>query len=198
MHGLVNRSIQCFVRDTYGPDHWQIAARRAGWENGPFDPLQVYDDALTLALVDAVAAVLNKPREAMLEDLGTYLVSQSAAHPVRRLLRFCGTGFVPFLLALEDLPDRVRLAFPDLDLPRIRVGRDSAEAFRITMPDAPPGMIRVLTGVLRAMADDYGALVLLDCRPDGDGGEEVSVRVMAADFAEARAFALVGAGGAHG
>ena len=30
MLGLINRSIQCFVRDTYGQDVWAEVAKRAG------------------------------------------------------------------------------------------------------------------------------------------------------------------------
>ena len=52
----------------------------------------------------------------------------------------------------------------------------------------------LLVGVLRAMADDYGALVLLD-HAEGPGGREtVRIHLLAADFAEGRRFDLVGEG----
>ncbi len=117
MHGLINRSIQSFVVDTYGRAPWVDAILLAdiGFEN--FEALLPYDDALTLRLLDAIGARLEKPVEVVLEDLGTYLVSHPNLERLRRLLRFGGRDFLEFLFSLDDLRDRGGLAAPDLGCP---------------------------------------------------------------------------------
>ncbi len=109
MHGLVNRSIQCFLRDTYGAELWAKVASEAGISPAGFEALLSYDDGLTDVVIDAAARRLGKPREALLEDVGIYL---AGLEPLRRLLRFGGVDYVDFLQSLDELPERVRLAVP--------------------------------------------------------------------------------------
>ena len=79
MHGLVNRSIQCFLRDTYGAETWGAIAQAAdiGFDN--FEALLIYEPSVTQAVLKAASQHLNNPTEMILEDLGTYLVSQPNA-----------------------------------------------------------------------------------------------------------------------
>ncbi|MEM6374762.1 MAG: hypothetical protein AAF686_00890 [Pseudomonadota bacterium] len=57
-------------------------------------------------------------------------------------------------------------------------------------PDSPIAFGHVLMGLLRAMADDYGALVLIVYRGAAEGYERINVRLLAETYAEGRAFAL--------
>jgi hypothetical protein len=192
MHGLVNRSIQCFIADTYGGAAWQAVVAHSGLPFDNFDALKAYDAALTGKMIASGSAVLNKPRAVMLEDLGTYLVTNPNMNSIRRLLRFSGATFVEFLLALEDLPDRARLALPDLDLPELELVRTSTHGFELYVRSPQTGAGSVMAGIVRAMADDYGALVVMDVLPTRPGEECITLTVHDACFAEGRAFALAG------
>lgn len=190
MHGLVNRSIQCFLRDTYGEDLWLGVAQEAELGFDSFETMLTYDDSLTGAVIDAAAQRLDRPRETVLEDLGTYLVSHSNLERVRRLLRFGGVGFVDFLHSLDDLPGRARLALPDLELPRLALEDDGDDRFTLRCSSTVPGAGHVVVGLLRAMADDYGALVLLDHSADGPDSDVVSIHLLEQQFAAGRRFEL--------
>lgn len=193
MHGLMNRAIQGFLRNTYGDPVWSGVARAADLPPEGFEAMLSYDDALTDAMLRAAATALGRSRETILEDVGTWLVSSSAGQPLRRLLRFGGVSFTDFLHSLEDLPGRGRLALPTLGLPTLDLDEPQPGLYALTC-HGMPGFGHVLVGVLRAMADDYGALVLLD-HAEGPGGREtVRIHLLAADFAEGRRFDLVGEG----
>ena len=131
MHGLTNRAIQCFVRDTYGAATWRDVAAEADLGPHGFEAMLRYDDEVTWRVLALVCERLAKPEDAVLEDLGTYLVSHPNVEALRRLLRFGGVDFVDFLHSLDDLSDRARLAVPDLALPPIEVEADSDERFRL-------------------------------------------------------------------
>jgi Haem-NO-binding len=195
MHGLVNRAVQCFLRDTYGHDVWLRVARDAGVPAAGFEPMALYDLSVTEAVLTAAARTLNRPREAVLEDMGTYLVSHKTVEALRRLLRFGGVTFTDFLLSLEDLPDRTRMALPDLMLPRMALYEEGADLFRLTVHADVIGAGYVLLGLLRAMADDYGALVLLDHAGKVDGAEVLQINLLDGSFAEGRRFDLASASG---
>jgi hypothetical protein len=190
MHGLINRALQCFLRDNFGPDLWRDVARASGFRAESFDTMAVYDLAVTDGLINAAARSLDRPRELLLEDLGTYLVSHKTVEPVRRLLRFGGADFMDFLLSVEDLPGRSRLAVPDIDVPHLTLQEDAADVYLLSCRSPLAGAGHVIMGLLRAMADDYGALVLLDHQGQRDGAEWLRIHVLEARFAAGRRFDL--------
>ncbi|WP_338274529.1 heme NO-binding domain-containing protein [Roseicyclus marinus] len=188
MHGMVNRALQGFLTATYGPGVWAEVRGQAGLPFDDFEAMLDYPDAMTLACFDAACHVLHKPPNVLLEDIGTWLVTDPHLEPLRRLMRFSGAGFVDFLHSLEELGDRGRLAMPDLDLPQIVLERRDAATFTIHARWSLPGIGPILMGCLRAMADDYGALALL--RLDGlDGAvERLEVQLLDPAFSTGRRF----------
>lgn len=192
MHGLINRSIQGFLRDTYGAATWADVAHRARLGFDGFEPMLSYDPALTDAVLAAAADVLERPRETVLEDLGTYLVSHPNCEGVRRLLRFGGESFDDFIHSLEDLPERARLALPDLNLPGLDLVECGDGRYRLHIIAPLAGAGHVMVGLLRAMADDYGALVLLDPLDAPAPVEEIEIQLLDQRHARGRAFDLAG------
>ena len=194
MHGLINRAVQTFVCNTYGPDRWRRASDAAGFGAADFEAMLAYDDALSLAMLDAVCAELGRSQCELLEDLGTHLVSHPQFEAVRRLLRFGGVTYVDFLNSLDDLPGRARLAVAELDLPQLELLEHMPGLYSLTCTPGLPGFDSVMMGLLRAMDDDYGALVMLDRRGCRDGCEVISIALVDTAFAEGRRFELGTAG----
>ena len=192
MHGLVNRSIQVFLRGAYGSGVWMDVALDAQLGFDSFEAMLTYDDRLTDLVLAAASRRLNLPREAILEDLGIFLVAAPGLERLRRLLRFGGVTFAEFLHSLDDLPARGRLALPDLDLPLLQLTGNDHDGFTLTCTSAISGIGHVLVGLLRAMADDYGALVVIDHAGVTPQGELVSIQVLEQQFASGRRFDLAG------
>lgn len=190
MHGLINRAVQCFLRDMYGPDLWLRVVRDAGLPFDSFEPMLRYDTSLTDGVISSAARILNRPREALLEDLGHYLVSHHNLEALRRLLRFGGVSFGDFLNSLEDLPGRGRLAVPDLNLPDLVLQDRGDQIYALSCRFALPGVGHVMLGLLRAMADDYGALVLLDHDGMVAGVEVISIHLADSSHTPGRRFDL--------
>ena len=193
MHGLVNRSIQCFVRDTYGDQAWSDICRDAelGFEN--FESMLTYDSSQTEAVLSAACSQLARSRGGLLEDIGTYLVSHPDFGALRRLLRFGGEDFEEFLHSLDDLRDRAKLALPDLDFPQLELREYSATSFSLQYRWDNRGFGTLVLGILRAMADDYGALVLLEHshgQDDVGDHDRISINLLDAEFAQGRGFEL--------
>lgn len=190
MHGLINRSIQNYVCDRYGVGIWLRAAAEADLTDPHFEGMLIYDDALTPKVIDAIARVVGYGREEVLENIGTYLVSHPNTEAVRRLLRFGGIDFVDFLHSLDDLPARTRLALPDLRLPTLELHEEGEGQFNLKCESLLPGVGHLVMGGLRAMADDYGALALLEHTGAGARFETISVKLIETEYAEGRAFEL--------
>lgn len=190
MHGLINKSLQIFLQETYGVAVWSDIAGKSGAPVDGFEPMLSYDTQLTHTLISTAETVLGKPRAAILEDLGTFIVSHKTVKRVRRLLRFGGEDFVEFLHSLEDLHGRARLAVPDLDMPMIEVREEPPAGFRIRCTEPFPGAGHVMQGVVSAMADDYGALVLIDNMPANGRVSEITIDLLDSSHTAGRSFRL--------
>ncbi|MEP2716295.1 heme NO-binding domain-containing protein [Pseudophaeobacter sp.] len=193
MHGLINRAIQAFVASTYGEERWNDVMNTADLGFSEFEAMLIYTDEQSQKMLSAMEKVLERPLPEILEDTGTFMVSNPQVEALRRLLRFGGVNYVEFLHSLDDLPDRARLAVADLHLPALELVENSPGQFDLLCQPGLPGFSYVLMGVLRAMADDYGDLVILDYRGVQEGAEVISVTLVETDFAEGRTFDL----GAH-
>ncbi|EPX81010.1 heme NO-binding domain-containing protein [Litoreibacter arenae] len=194
MYGMIHRALQCFSQDTYGDGLWQKAVADAGVPSPEFEAMLTYPDQQLDDVLNALAARLDKTPAQLCEDLGAYLVTHARMEPVRRLLRFGGATFEDFVLSLDDLHDRVKLALPDLHLPRLEVDVHSQSAFSILVNSEREGFGAVLLGILRALADDYGALAVLEhgrAAKDGLMREKITAEVFEADFTSGRGFGLV-------
>jgi len=190
MHGMINRAIERFVRDTYGREIWTKVTQKAGLEFSEFEAMLSYDDALTFDVLAAVAEVLENPVVDVLENIGIYLVSHPNVEALRRLLRFGGVTFTDFLYSLDDLQERARLAVSDLHLPQLELREHTTDFYSLSCKAPRAGFGHVIVGLLRAMADDYGALVLLDHKGAQDGIEIIEVRLLTVTHASGRSFDL--------
>ena len=190
MHGLINKAIQCFELDTYGRQTWREMAQSAALPVMQFEAMLIYEDTLTEQALDATARFLDKPRTDVLEDIGTYLASHPNVEALRRLLRFGGAHFIEFLYSLDDLHDRARLAVDDLELPRLTLVRHTENHYSLLCGAAFPGWGHVLVGILRVMADDYGALACLEHCGAKDQTETIDIRLVHTSYAQGRTFVL--------
>ena len=199
MHGLINLAIQNFVTDSYGPQMWQAVAHAAHLPDAGIEARLRYDLTVTAAVLGAACTKLNQTPDTLLEDLGTYLVSHPNTEALRRLLRFGGVNFLEFLHSLDELPGRAQLAVEDLDMPQLELVDLGRGEFRLSVRSPIAGFTPVMMGVLRAMADDYGALVLIAPVGRHAGGADIAITLLDSSFAAGRGFALAaGAGGGAG
>lgn len=199
MHGLVNRAIESFVCDSYGRTTWLDTVGRLDLGYTEFEAMITYDPTVTERVLIAVSDRLARSRDDLLEDIGTYMVSHPANEAVRRLMRFSGVDFLDFLYSLDDLPDRARLAVSDLTLPTLELHDHGPGCFwlHVALPDDASGLRfgHVVMGLLRAMADDYGGLVLVEHRGADATHEHIEIRLLEERFARGRSFELGTKGG---
>lgn len=186
MDALLLRSLQSYVIDTFGAARWQAACRRAELSVDTFEPMLRYAPGTADRIAQVVASVLGRPVEAIWEDVGTHLVTHPDREGIRRLLRFGGVSYADFLHSLEELPGRARLALPDLEVPEVTLDAVGEDRFELRCQSHLRATQRVLVGLLTAMADDYGALCLIEA----GAGDCTTISVLDRRHAAARRFDL--------
>lgn len=196
MHGLINRAIQVFLSVSYGENAWNRIVEAADLaedlDEGNFETMRLYDDTLTMRIIESATLVLERQRASLLEDLGTFIVCNKEHDAIRRLLRFGGVSFTDFLYSLDDLQGRSRLAVDDLDLPELSIDEFEPGRFNLTCRGGVDGFGDVLVGLLRSLADDYGALAVLEreASPAGSAVEIIKIDVHDPAYHAGRQFDL--------
>lgn len=196
MHGLICKAIEGFVKDQHGAGAWAAIRAQSGLAIEGFETLRIYDPDIATTVIDATAFVLGRDRDAVLEDVGHWICTHPPLEAVRRLIRFTGRTFMNLLYALDEVHDRACMAVPGLCLPRFRLDRDYAGELVIYSRWHIAGGAALLTGALRAMADDYGTLAMIDAgRAEMSNGiwfELIHIKVIQQDYHESREFTLGG------
>lgn len=188
MHGLINRSVQSYVCRRYGTDFWVEVAERASLGFTSFEAMLTYDDAVTSRVLNALGDIVDRSRGEMMEDIGLYLVTDETLTGLRRLLRFGGVDFEDFLNSLDEMPDFVRLAVPHLNVPQLELHPRAEGLYILECRKAIAGFDSLMIGVLRGMADEYGALALFETVAANDKVQKLSIQLVDNAYAEARHF----------
>ncbi len=162
MHGMINRGLQCYIRDIHGVDVWEETCEQAKLPHYNFESMLTYDDATTEGLLSSFGALVGRQRDEILEDFGVYMVSDDALSTVRRLLKFGGRNYVEFLQSLNFVYDRAKLAVPGLDIPMMELVTHGPCRFTLYARFQKRGFGVTLLGLLRALADDYNTLISIE------------------------------------
>lgn len=191
MLDLIVTALQHFTLDIYGHEAWRHAVKAVLGDFQKFEALLVYDDDVVFALIKELAESNNRIRKDFEEDIGNYLVSSKNMKSLRRLLRFGGATFEDFVMSLDDLNERVDLALSELNLPIVQSRQQDDGSYLLRVEDQWSGFESVIVGILRALADDYGVLVLVDVVGHSKGSDEIKVEIIERNFAKGAEFELI-------
>ena len=75
MHGLIFRTIEAYVSDSFGAERWSNLLAVADIDVASFEAMFQYDDAYLPKILSACAQTLERAEADVLEDIGTYLVT---------------------------------------------------------------------------------------------------------------------------
>ncbi|MEO0860820.1 MAG: heme NO-binding domain-containing protein [Pseudomonadota bacterium] len=191
---MICKALEGYVRTTHGDGIWDQACRDAGIKTRSFETVHEYPDEKFDRVLMSVAGTLGRRIAVLMEDMGMWVVTHPPLAPVRRLFRFSGETFSAFMVSLDEINDRAQMALPGLELPIYRVRSDEPGAYVVRSTWVSEGGGPLLCGVLQALADEYGALVLLEVlssqRIDGIWHDETQVQVVQEDFQAPSSFQL--------
>ncbi|MEL6585796.1 MAG: heme NO-binding domain-containing protein [Pseudomonadota bacterium] len=186
MHGMICKALEGYVRTTHGDGIWDQACRDAGIKTRSFETVHEYPDEKFDRVLMSVAGTLGRRIAVLMEDMGMWVVTHPPLAPVRRLFRFSGET----LISSRDTMNALNVS-PEK---RNSLRSDEPGAYVVRSTWVSEGGGPLLCGVLQALADEYGALVLLEVlssqRIDGIWHDETQVQVVQEDFQAPSSFQL--------
>ncbi|MEM0977518.1 MAG: heme NO-binding domain-containing protein [Pseudomonadota bacterium] len=174
MLGLVNRGLESFVRDLHGETAWHEIRSRVPNAPEKFEALLQYPWAVTAGLIAGVAEYSNVSEDEILEDLGTYAVTDLWDSKLRRIFLFCGGCFDEFLHGLGDLFRALEDTHSAFVAKSWTLKSEGSGIYFLVYSGSLNGLGPVVSGILRSLADQYGALATLTHHmPSGGPAREV-------------------------
>ncbi|XP_078416725.1 guanylate cyclase soluble subunit beta-2 [Cetorhinus maximus] len=116
---------------------------------------QVYDDAITLRLVQAASKMLNVPAEAVLKLFGGYFFTFCKVSGYDRMLRTLGGSLMEFIENLDALHSYLALSYQEMKAPSFRVEKREGGEMWLHYYSDRRGLCHIVPGIIQAVAKDF-------------------------------------------
>lgn len=162
MYGLVNASLMQFIIDQRGELAWARVARAAHFDDGHFNKMQSYPDALTYDLAGCASDELGMPLDELLRELGKYWVPYTHAQGYAHLFDVAGPSLREFLLSLDELHARVGRSFLNLRPPSFHFEPIAANSLRMHYISERKGLCPFVVGLLDGLSKHFDTKLGID------------------------------------
>mgnify|MGYP001765785923 CR=1 FL=1 len=156
MYGMIHRGIRAMLIEERGEAEWDALEREIGIGPAELVSQSVYDDALTLELVAAVARRLELPIEACLDRFGRYWVRFVDRGAYADIMDFTGRDLVSFIQNLDRMHQAVLAAMPEAKVPSFSVVDRQDGALRVKYQSERTGLEPLVVGLLHGLLDRFG------------------------------------------
>ncbi|KAK1802316.1 hypothetical protein P4O66_021980, partial [Electrophorus voltai] len=123
-YGFINTCLRTLVVDKFGEETWDNLRLSAEVQD-TFMTYEIYDDEITLRLVQEACRVLGVSSEVVLKLFGEYFFSFCKMSGYDSMLRTLGGNLVEFIENLDALHSYLALSYQEMNAPSFRVERIS-------------------------------------------------------------------------
>ncbi len=156
MYGMIHRAIRQMVIDEAGPERWASIERRHGV--GPQDMISahVYEDALTVALLQSAADELGMALPDCLRAFGHYWIRFAERGSYGALMDFTGRDLPSFIANLDRMHQAVQAAMPAARVPSFTLAEARPDRIRVEYRSEREGLEPFVEGLLAALVERFG------------------------------------------
>ena len=180
MYGIINQSIQELILKEYGEETWLRIISKSGIDVSEFHNHEVYDDAYTYRLAEAIAEVLKTTVEEVLKLFGEFWITEISLKKYPNLMATGGKGFKEFMLNLPNFHNRVYLTYPQFIAPEFKVWEDG-NSLLLEYHSVRNGLASLMEGMLYGiikMFDEKGAKVVKEYAKSPGGHDHDLFRIL--------------------
>ncbi|KAK9523719.1 hypothetical protein VZT92_017622 [Zoarces viviparus] len=154
MYGFINSCLQSLVMDRFGQETWDKLSSLPGVQDS-FMTYMVYDDMVTLSLVQEACSLLNVSAEVFLKLLGEhfFLFCKQAGYDT--MLRTLGGSLIEFIGNLDALHSYLALSYQEMNAPSFRVEMTDDGKMLLHYYSDRKGLHHIVPGIMEAVAREF-------------------------------------------
>ena len=160
MYGMINIAIQDLIVKDYGAATWALVKTKAGFKAESFVSMHAYPDALTYNLVGIASEITGIPPSKMLENIGEYWITHTAAQGYGPVLDLAGTNLVEFLKNQNTMHQGVVKTMPEMVIPIFEVSEERADSVILEYHSKRKGLEPMVVGLIKGLGKRCG----FDCK----------------------------------
>ncbi|KAJ0062416.1 hypothetical protein NL108_011024, partial [Boleophthalmus pectinirostris] len=153
-YGFINSCLQSLVVERFGQETWNTLSSLAGLQD-PFMTYTVYDDAVTLRLVQEACALLDVQADVLLTLFGEHFFSFCKQAGYDTMLRTLGGDLVEFIQNLDALHCYLALSYQEMNAPSFRVEVTEQGDMLLHYYSDRKGLYHIVPGIIGAVAKDF-------------------------------------------
>ncbi|XP_047612380.1 guanylate cyclase soluble subunit beta-2-like [Phacochoerus africanus] len=115
----------------------------------------VYDDVITIKLIQEACSVLGISMEAILKLFGEYFFKFCKKSGYDRMLRTLGGNLTEFIENLDALHSYLALSYQEMNAPSFRAERAADEKMLLHYYSDRSGLCHIVPGIIEAVAKDF-------------------------------------------
>ncbi|XP_023573023.1 guanylate cyclase soluble subunit beta-2 [Octodon degus] len=153
-YGFINTCLQSLVIEKFGEEMWEKL--KVSLEiQGAFMTYTVYDDAITMKLIQEASQVLGVPLEAILKLFGEYFFEFCKISGYDQMLRTLGGNLMEFIENLDALHSYLALSYQEMIAPSFRVEKGKHGEMLLHYYSDRSGLCHIVPGIIGAVAKDF-------------------------------------------
>uniref|UniRef100_A0A8C1Y6I7 guanylate cyclase n=1 Tax=Cyprinus carpio TaxID=7962 RepID=A0A8C1Y6I7_CYPCA len=153
-YGFINTCLKSLVIERFGEETWENLRLMAGVQE-TFMTYEIYDDDITLRLVQEACKMLDISSEVVLKLFGDYFFSFCKMSGYDTMLRTLGGNLVEFIENLDALHSYLALSYEAMNAPSFRVERMDDGRILLHYYSDRKGLYHIVPGIIEAVAKDF-------------------------------------------
>ncbi|XP_035308994.1 guanylate cyclase soluble subunit beta-2 isoform X2 [Cricetulus griseus] len=153
-YGFINTCLQSLVTEKFGEETWEKLKVSAEVQDA-FMTYTVYDDIITIKLIQEACKVLDVSMEAILKLFGEYFFKFCKMSGYDRMLRTLGGNLTEFIENLDALHSYLALSYQEMNAPSFRVEGGADGAMLLHYYSDRSGLCHIVPGIIEAVAKDF-------------------------------------------
>lgn len=158
MYGMIHRALRQMVMECNGKEVWGRIETAAGIGHSELISAEVYDDAVTMRLIESAASCAKVGIDEFLIQFGQYWIIYAERGPLGSILHFTGGDISTFLRNLDRLHDGVQTVMPDARMPSFRVISEEPGTIVLDYHSSRSGLEPFVEGLLLGLLDRFKLL----------------------------------------
>ncbi|MXQ84736.1 hypothetical protein E5288_WYG016809 [Bos mutus] len=154
MYGFINTCLQSLVIEKFGEETWEKLKASADVQDA-FMTYTVYDDVITIKLIQEACKVLGVSMEAILKLFGEYFFKFCKMSGYDRMLRTLGGNLTEFIENLDALHSYLAHSYQEMNAPSFRVERGAEGKMLLHYYSDRSGLCHIVPGIIEAVAKDF-------------------------------------------
>ncbi|GAA6216177.1 guanylate cyclase soluble subunit beta-2-like [Lates japonicus] len=154
MYGFINSCLQSLVMERFGQDMWDKLSSLPGAQDH-FMTYTVYDDILTVGLVEEACSLLDISADVFLKLFGEHFFSFCKQAGYDTMLRTLGGDLIEFIGNLDALHSYLALSYQEMNAPSFRVEMTDDGKMLLHYYSDRKGLYHIVPGIMEAVAREF-------------------------------------------